>query len=435
MTAELTHTTSTSKMMFGLAAPIVIPMSMFAGGIIELGNGELLSGLIEKSLFFGAVFVLTLSFLTREDLNRFSVWVIMGATVCLIGFAPMVIARIIELIRIDIQTSIPLLRVVCICCWILFVMNVDWDSPILWTALLLFGLLVTGLNLALWIRQGHPVPFMGFTPQKNVLATVGFCGTFIGVKGLRVNRERNLFLLTSGLLLLMSLTVVYASGGRKALLGIFVAAGVYWAWQVIRSSAWIHTTLFLLLCVGGYAVVPIYLNMEQMPFYWAVDDFLIKSQNQDLYTGREVVWPDVSSLISEHPWFGHGHEYRCLVGRFSGRDQGLSAHNLALAVLYQSGIAGALGMVFFFWSVWWCLCRAGHRDGARLSGAFMLAAIVTQYFTVSLIQNLFVGLGLWTIIASGLATGRASVVRLKSMDSVREVPVEPSLMLQSMREA
>jgi len=422
-------------MLFWLAAPFMIPMSMFAGGLLELGNAELLSGLIEKSIFFGSVFVLTLAVLTREDLNRFSFWIILGAAVCLIGFAPTVVMRIVQIIRLDLQISIPLLRVVCICCWILFVINVDWNSSVLWTALLLSGLVVTGVNLVVWIRHGHPVPFMGLTPQKNVLATVGFCGTFIGVKGLRLFRERHIVFLSSGLLLLMSLAVVYASGGRKALLGIFVAAGVFWAWPVIRSSAWIHTSLFLIVCIGGYAVVPFYLNMEQMPFYWAVDDLLIKSQNQDLYTGREVVWPDVSSQISEHPWFGHGHEYRCLVGRFSNREQGLSAHNLALAVLYQSGITGAIGMVFFFWCVWWGLCRFGQSDGARLSAAFMLAAIVTQYFTVSLIQNLFVGLGLWTIIASGLASGGASVIRLKTIDSVRERSSESSLVLQSLREA
>lgn len=416
-------------------------MSLFAGGVLSIGDSEVLSELIEKSLFIGTVLILSLAVLMKQKRHQFSRRIILGAGICIAGFAPAVITTSVQLLGVDSQIAIGLLRVVFICCWLLYVINVDWKSHPLWIALLFSGLIVTGLNLVIWIKQGRPIPFLGLTPQKNVLATVGFCGTFIGTLGIIQNKERLILYLASGMLLLNSLIVVYASGGRKSLLGIIVSAGAYWGWQFIRTYAWLTTIVFLAVCAGCYIVVPIYLNLEDMPFFWVLDDFLLSSQNQDIYTGREVVWPDVMSLISQRPWFGHGGDYTCFIGRLSERtEKGLSAHNQALAILYRSGISGLAGMGIFLWAVWSCLCRLGQNQNARLSTAFMLGIIVTQYFTVSLMQNLFVGLGLWTIIASGIAGGFAGgfAASAQSTQSTsgrqgREITMAPYLTVQIKR--
>ena len=53
----------------------------------------------------------------------------------------------------------------------------------------------------------------------------------------------------------------------------------------------------------------------------------------------------------------------------------------------------------------------------------MIGIIISQYFTASLLQNLFVGLGLWTIIGSGIAHNMRnsnSQVHLDSTDSDSE---------------
>lgn len=391
------------RILFTLSAPLMIPMSMFAGGLLSIGNAEMLGGLLEKLLLFGSVFILSMAIILQHSLHEFSYWIILGSVICVFGFAPSVVDAWVRLLRLDIQLAIPLLRIVCICFWLLYVINVDWNSPSLWIALLLSGLIVAGANMFLWIQQGRPIPFMGLTPQKNVLATVGFCGAFVGTLGTIKNKNRLVLYLASSSLVLISLVVIYASGGRKSLLGIIVSAGAYWGWQFIRTNAWVTTVGFLAICVGGYIIVPVYLDLESMPFFWVLDDFLLSTQNQDIYTGREVVWPDAMSLISERPWFGYGSDYRCSIGRLSDRsEQGLSAHNQALAILYQSGISGVVGMVIFLWIVWRCLCQVGQNQNARLSAAFMIGIIFTQYFTASLMQNLFVGLGLWGIIGSGI---------------------------------
>ena len=425
MSTHLSHgQISAGSMVFLLSAPVMIPMSMFAGGLLAFGDTEQLSILMEKFLLFGSAIILALAVFLQHNLNRFSYLIVLGAVVCLVGFTPAVVEMWVGLFRLDMQLAVPLLRIVCICFWLLYVINVDWSSRTLWMALLLAGLVVNGANMLFWIQQGRPIPFSGLTPQKNVLATVGFCGAFVGTLGTMQNRNRLVLYLGSIGLIVMSMVVLYASGGRKSLLGMIVAVGIYWGWQFIRHNAWLTTSVFLASCVGSYVIVPIYLNLESMPFFWVLDGFLVSSQNQDIYTGREIVWPDAMTQISERPWFGYGQDYRCSIGRLADRlERGLSAHNQSLAILYQSGITGLLGALFFLWIVWWCLCRVAHHRDARLSAAFMIGIIISQYFTASLLQNLFVGLGLWTIIGSGIAHNMRnsnSQVHLDSTDSDSE---------------
>lgn len=396
------------------AGLILVPLSLFGAGIV--GLDERLGPLLEALLLVSGV-LLFLLFSCVVGFNKQQLVLTIATVTCLISFSPAVVVNTFMENSINVISLRPLLRIAVICGWILFLQNVDWNRNVR-NAILGFGLAVCIPNILLWGAEKFPVPFSGLAPHKNVLATVGFVGLTVSLLQIRAERRRQLYILLFGVLALASVILLFASGGRKALIGVAVSALVYFVVPSMRRNLILKLVAFVGVIVFAFMFIQLYLNFESYSLFWRVDDFLLSTMNQDLYTGREVVWPDAISKIELRPWIGYGEDYECRVGRF--RDKGLSAHNLYLAVLYQSGGIGLVGFLSLLLVLW---LRILSEDGQRrrLVAAFFIGALVTQYFTTTLLQNLLGGLGIWTVLAYGACSETKIRVREDEGSSDSEI--------------
>ena len=116
-----------------------------------------------------------------------------------------------------------------------------------------------------------------------------------------------------------------------------------------------------------------------------------------LESGRDVIWPMVLDQASAAPYFGLGFD----AGKFSFRDEEMSAHNQYLEILVQQGGVGVL-LVALLLTIIANKASVSIRDDfcrQRFSGVFC-GIVYANNFEVQLFQNLFyIGLVQWLLIA------------------------------------
>lgn len=84
-------------------------------------------------------------------------------------------------------------------------------------------------------------------------------------------------------------------------------------------------------------------------------------------------------------------------------EKDLSAHNLWLAILYQTGLLGLCGCLSLIFCVWHALTSRRVTAFVALSVAWFTGVLVRESLEVSLFQNtLQIGLGSWVAIMAGL---------------------------------
>lgn len=116
-----------------------------------------------------------------------------------------------------------------------------------------------------------------------------------------------------------------------------------------------------------------------------------------LESGRDVIWPMVLDQAAVAPYFGSGFD----AGKFSFRDEEMSAHNQYLEILVQQGAVGVL-LVVLLLAIIANKASVSIRDDfcrQRFTGVFC-GIIYANNFEVQLFQNLFyIGLVQWLLIA------------------------------------
>ena len=383
---------------------VVLGFALFLSGHSALySNTEegLLRWLVLGTLFGGAgIFCLAV---LENQLDRRLAPIFFGCVAMVLAqavsflaagvFAPIDANRLVETIA---QQSLVVL-------WIGFGLTLDWRSPGTFWVAVLSGLAVMIANLVDWGMKGTPIPFEGFSTGKNGLAAAACVGILLASAPIRSN-PGYVILFASRSLGLLSALALFASGGRASFIFLLIFLGAKWTFPILKRTPIgpVFTTIGL---VAVLATIPfVYINLEHMPGFTRIDD-LLSSMTHSAYSGRETLWPEVIDGISEHPIVGNG---TSVSWRFERRAYGLvqelSAHNLYLAILFQSGLIGLLGFICLIASVLSCLWAFPNSNRISFSFGVLLAALSREVWEVSLTQNtLQVGLGVWILITFGLS--------------------------------
>jgi O-antigen ligase len=289
--------------------------------------------------------------------------------------------------------------------WICFCLGSDWNSKWLWRIAVVVMLAAVGLNLADWAASGFSPRFQGMSVAKNSLGATGMNGVFLGCASVWLNRS--LFWRASSIVLvLLSLTLLFASSNRSTMAAIALALVLCAIWPSLSRSAPSMAALFCGVLILSALMPHIYLSVPNWKSFETLNDFSEKYMNMRILSGRDDIWPAVIEVIGQEPVFGHGAAFDELFERknaLGGHDE-LSPHNLYLSLLLRSGLVGLIGFVaaiacfwrqYYLCSDWWL---------ARWSFGFFVAILLRANFDVTLTHvNLQVGFGEWAIIASGVS--------------------------------
>lgn len=383
-----------------LVLMIGVHLSAWAGLLIVNEDGLALRLLVAVCLFGGTF----LAFVQALLANR-----LRCIASILLGAAVMLITQLLALTlgapgyRMDLGVlGAHMLQQTLLVGWIVFCFDCDWKNAWLWRALIGGGYLSLIANLVYWIAEGFPTSFAGLGTGKNGLAALTVLTLFWGIAGSRLLTSKLDRLCANGLVPLSLLTLVI-SGGRASMLLIAVSAIAFPVLSILRGHRVLQGLAFLGLIAFHVAVPQVYSNMDRYPIFHSVDR-LMQRYTHSLHSGRQELWPGVIARIKQRPLTGHGTaESWRMIRKQHGITQELSPHNLWLAILFETGLVGLLGVIVFLWAIWYSLLNRPHAWLLSLSAAFFVGVLVREAAEVSLTQNtLQIGLGSWAAIMAGL---------------------------------
>ena len=287
--------------------------------------------------------------------------------------------------------------------WIYFGLTLDWRRNSTWVVAVLTGITILGVNLALWAGDRFRIPFEGLASAKNSLAACSCVGIFLAV-AMWLRFGQLIPKLASILLGLLGMASLVASGGRASGMVVMLCAMAFFGWYLFRQSRLGPVLVTSVLILAMTAIPFLYINLGRMSWFSGIDE-TFSNITHSIYSGRETIWPEVIDGIRDHPVIGNGTSASWRFVRSEhGITQELSAHNLYLSILYQSGMLGLFGfiaLIFVFFRTMWSMSDSRHL---QLSFAILVAVLFREAWEVSLTQNtLQIGLGSWILVTLGLS--------------------------------
>jgi hypothetical protein len=250
------------------------------------------------------------------------------------------------------------------------------------------------LNLILWMSSGFERLFQGIFVAKNLFGSlIAFGLYFIWTARLfsHSNWWWNFGIFTS-------LVSLVSSGARIALSVVILSMFVYVFWPLITKNRIIFALVFLgFFCV--VLITPIfYINLTSLHIYPQIVSAVRRFTGQNLYSGRQMLWPTLLTTIQNNPWgIGPG----ALPNYFM--DTNLSSHNLYMQITLQVGYAGLVIIGTIFAVIWSLFFKHRYDPVIRLTGGFLLGILAHEAFGVNLTQNnLTAGIVIWSILAIGV---------------------------------
>ena len=235
--------------------------------------------------------------------------------------------------------------------------------------------------------------------NANSVGMVGFVA--LGVVFLaEQSRIRKVFVIS---IILLSLSAAVAVGARGALLAMMAFLVTYSLWTWL--SAGVLRVWLPVFGAGIFSVVVVIALLNTDWWAWQpIDEWSREVFGRRVMSGRQDLWAAVLDAGRDRLWTGYGPSASMM--ELTG--QTLSAHNLFIQVLLQSGIVGLSVLLLVLVSVWFGLIRHSSGRVARVGAGFFIGMVVLQSFEVALTQNLFVfGAVFWILM--GLSVGGRKV--------------------------
>ncbi|PER82241.1 O-antigen ligase family protein [Bacillus cereus] len=208
----------------------------------------------------------------------------------------------------------------------------------------------------------------------------------------------------------LSIFLIFYSQARSIWISLTVFFVTYYMWDFLykrKIFSRMYICIILAFCMLFSFFYP---RLPEYDFALDWNRELLELTGKSLFSGRQLVWKDLLNSAMENPLLGYSFDMR-----FNG---GMSAHNMYLEIILQSGILGLGFLLILFYSIWLYLCRYGHYVNARISGAALTAIIIHQLFEVTLIQNnLAIGIMQWIIISLGFS---GNLIQKKYIKGVKE---------------
>lgn len=287
--------------------------------------------------------------------------------------------------------------------WLTYLSSIKWSARLTsWLAYA--GCAILALHLAAYpiIPKTDDGTFAGLTTQKNFLGSLCFIVYFF----IRAARAQSL----PGkgpprTLYLLPLLLTLLAHSRGSLIAIIIGEVVSIAWPRLTASRTIFTLILPGLMTALLWFSYFYTLLGDYPWFTSLQDWVYANTGQNIYSGRNLVWPILFNAIGEQPWLGYGAGARPNIFLVNDNlDVTWSAHNLYLTVLMQTGFIGLAALLFFLTALWLKAFSIRREILVRTAAPFFFGICVYQTFECQLTQNnLDAGIYLWIIPAMILA--------------------------------
>lgn len=263
---------------------------------------------------------------------------------------------------------------------------------------ILFLILIVALLF--WVIKGLPLSnYSFFFPNPNTFSTLLLTWVLFILIG-ENKRARIIIALAIGVLL------IFVSSARAAILSFGIYLMMYllllrdhkkhgeFTKKIINK--W--EIVFDIFIVAVIAFVFIYPTLLSTELGHKIQLLSLQYSGKNFFSGRQVLWETLVSLIKEKPFTGYG--LGALPMDFISTSK--SSHNIFMQIALQSGLVG-LGLVALILKrIYSNTLLHSRAPFALQSVAVMYAMIIHENFEASLTQNLLVaGLQFWFIFGMG----------------------------------
>lgn len=207
---------------------------------------------------------------------------------------------------------------------------------------------------------------------------------------------------------LLYLPLLLISEGRNMLLCVMVFISIFFLWKIIVKNKLSRIIMFTTIIAIIYIITIKYPEWYYNSSMVELNHFIRNITGKNFFSGRQEIWKNIIELGNERAWTGYG--TGTLYSNLS--DSKLSAHNQYLQIYMQCGLIG-IGILFSVLAlVWMKISKCTNVNieeykRKRLSGAFIIAFMICNIFTVSMIQNtIYSSLLGWFMIGIGLGKTR-----------------------------
>lgn len=345
----------------------------------------------------GICFVAVMGYIGfRKSIPRFYLSPILWA----LGF--LVINLIGVFNKSDSRFFIVVYQFVFLFCFFIICASIEWQESsqkFFSRAVLLFVM----FNAILFLREGMPRNFSGIFSNSNTFGTFLFYGSFFVLLAFQNKRGR----LTKIIPLLAILILIYFSSTRAVYLSIIAVLGTYILWHKITSSKKIFSSYFTIVSALVVSFIYVYPRLINWSGFYSINNFVREYTGKNVYSGRQMMWLDISNLIDKKPLLGYG---AGTVPRDFFNIE-LSSHNLYIQIMLQVGILGTIVFFLLLRSIWKLTWYGKDDKRVRIAASFMIGILIEQSFEVSLTQNaMSVAILQWFIFAIAIGLSHRKLV-------------------------
>jgi O-antigen ligase len=198
---------------------------------------------------------------------------------------------------------------------------------------------------------------------------------------------------------------------RACALSVFVFMSIYFIYPWIKRSFFRFTLIFL-FCLFFFLILIVLYCFNVLD---ALNDMSLSLTGKSIDSGRNIIWPELISLIFDNPILGHGimHSSSHQVSHFADW-RNLSSHNTYLELLYRGGALLLGWCILMFITIWNCfrcddeLDMWGRIASSSMVSILFLSCSMEFLFT----QNLMLNFMIWFFW--GCAAGRVKKINLAS---------------------
>lgn len=305
--------------------------------------------------------------------------------------------------------------------WLTYLSSVPWSKDLTsWLAYAGSGILLLHLAAFPILHRNEDGVFAGLTTQKNFLGSICFIVYFF----IRAARTLSADKRPPRALYALPLLLTMLAHSRGSLIALIIGESVNLAWPLLTASRFVFTLLLPGLMAALLWFSYFYTLLGDYAWFGPLQDWVFANTGQNIYSGRNLVWPILFNAIGEKPWLGYGAGARPNIFLVNDSlDVTWSAHNLYLTVLVQTGFIGLAALLFLLTSLWLRAMTDPRNTLVRLAAPFFFGICVYQTFECQLTQNnLDAGIYLWIIPAMLLAGARAP----KAASPAEHEPAIPS---------
>lgn len=276
--------------------------------------------------------------------------------------------------------------------------QIDWKGKYLQYLSAMF-LLFMWICLMQWVVDGMSIGlYKGYATNKNGFGSMIYLSLFFLLIRLINRSSRRAKRINYMIGSLAALLLIRVSGAKAAWLSVLVTFIVFFLWRLLIGSKIRYKASFIIFIIVLIFAFTIYIQLPTTSLGDDLNKMVLDTTGQNLFSGRQLLWPILIDAITIRPWFGYG-------AGATPEDISwiaLSSHNWYLQTTLQVGFIGLIAFIALFYSIWTMLWMGRKDPVVKLAASFFIGILVHQMFEVSLTQNnMSLALLQWLIISIG----------------------------------